>query len=71
VTPIKSIILYGVMVLVRDQADNISLKATAPSERDAEWMADSLARYHQVRLERVEDRGSRIATHSLLVEVAQ
>lgn len=51
-TPIKSIILHGATVLVRDHADNIELKAVATNERDAEWLAQSLSAYHQAELER-------------------
>lgn len=51
-TPIKSIILHGATILVRDMADNVELKAVATNERDAEWLAKSLVAYHGAELER-------------------
>lgn len=56
-TPIKTIILFGTMVLVEDTAGGIDLKATAPNERDAEWLASSLATFHGVPLERTQHAG--------------
>ena len=50
-TPMKAVVLHGTMVFVRDMADNVELKAMCPNERDAEWLASSLARAHDVDLE--------------------
>lgn len=55
-TPMKSIWLFGTMILVEDMAGNVALKATCPNERDAEWLAASLSEYHKVPVERLEDR---------------
>lgn len=33
-------------------ADRIELKAMSPTARDAEWLANSLAAYHGVEIER-------------------
>lgn len=50
-TPIKTIILHGTMILCRDMADNVELKAVATNRRDADWLASSLAAHHKVEVE--------------------
>lgn len=70
-TPIKSIWLFGTMILVEDQAGGVELKATCPNERDAAWLADSLAQWHNVPLERVTSTPSKVATSVLRVTIAK
>ena len=53
-TPIKTIVLFGASIMVRDMADQVELKAVCTNERDAEWLARSLANYHNVPLETLD-----------------
>jgi hypothetical protein len=70
-TPIKTILLFGTMILIEDMAGGIELKATCPNERDADWLAGSLAAYHKKPLERLETKGTRVATSIMVVKVAK
>ena len=70
-TPMKTILVFGNMILVEDMAGGIELKATCPNERDADWLASSLGEYHHVPVERLETKGSRVATSVLRVTVAK
>ena len=69
-TPMKSIWLFGTMILVEDMAGGVELKATCPNEREADWLASSLGAYHKVPIERVETNGW-VATSVLTVTVAK
>lgn len=70
-TPIKTILVFGNMILIEDMAGGIELKATCPNPRDAEWLASSLGAFHKKPVERLETKGSRVATSSLTVTVAK
>jgi len=70
-TPMKTIMLFGTMILVEDMAGGIELKAVATNERDADWLASSLSEYHGVSVERVETLRSRVAVSSMMVQVAK
>jgi hypothetical protein len=70
-TPIKTIMVFGNMVLVEDMAGNIELKAMCPNERDAEWLAGSLGEYHKKPVEYAQTLGSRVAVSTMMVLVAK
>jgi hypothetical protein len=70
-TPMKSILVFGTMILVEDMAGGIELKATCPNERDAGWLAGSLGEYHNVPVEYVHTKSSRVATSVFRVTVAK
>jgi hypothetical protein len=50
-TPLKSIVRIGLAILTRDDGNMLTLQCIASNERNAEWLAGSLAAHHGVEVE--------------------
>lgn len=53
-TPIKYVGWFKCLVFCVDHADQVEMQCVAVSERQAEWVARSLARAHNVESKRVD-----------------